>query len=97
MRAFRDITCAAYNTYELPSEEAARGRRNAALTAYSQPGGDERRTGSEKKKKQFNLNTYKFHSLGDYANTIRKFGTIENTSTQQVILTNNLYCVLTFL
>ena len=34
--------------------------------------------------KAFNLNTYKFHSLGDYANTIRQYGTTDSYSTQLV-------------
>lgn len=48
------------------------------------------RTGSSKggarssKKKKLNLNTYKFHSLGDYVATIRLFGTTDSYSTQLV-------------
>src|ERR1700743_3521191 len=36
------------------------------------------------KKKKLNLNTYKFHSLGDYVATIRLFGTTDSYSTQVV-------------
>jgi len=35
-------------------------------------------------KKKLNLNTYKFHSLGDYVATIRLFGTTDSYSTQLV-------------
>jgi len=35
-------------------------------------------------KKTLNLNTYKFHALGDYVATIRLFGTTDSYSTQLV-------------
>ena len=35
-------------------------------------------------KKKLNLNTYKFHALGDYVATIRLFGTTDSYSTQLV-------------
>jgi hypothetical protein len=34
--------------------------------------------------KQFNLNTYKFHALGDYVSMIRMFGTTDSFTTQVV-------------
>jgi hypothetical protein len=37
-----------------------------------------------KKKKPLNLNTYKFHSLGDYVRTIQLFGCTDSFSTQLV-------------
>ena len=40
--------------------------------------------GTSSKKKKLNLNTYKFHSLGDYVSTIRLFGTTDSYSTQVV-------------
>jgi hypothetical protein len=39
---------------------------------------------SSRQPKAFNLNTYKLHSLGDYANTIRQYGTTDSYSTQLV-------------
>ena len=36
------------------------------------------------KEKKLNLNTYKFHALGDYVATIRLFGTTDSYSTQVV-------------
>ncbi|KAJ7015920.1 hypothetical protein C8F04DRAFT_920804, partial [Mycena alexandri] len=33
LRYFTRVTCAAFNTQELPREEAARGRRNAKMAA----------------------------------------------------------------
>lgn len=38
----------------------------------------------KKRKKFFNLSTYTYHALGDYANTIRQFGTTDSYSTQLV-------------
>ena len=38
------------------------------------------------RQKKFNLHTYKFHSLGDYANTIRRYGTTNSYSTETVDL-----------
>jgi len=37
-----------------------------------------------RKKKALNLNTYKFHSLGDYVRTIKLFGCTDSFSTQLV-------------
>jgi hypothetical protein len=87
VRKFYKTTCNHYYTTELPDEYAARGRREAALAAKqnvvrasSTPGG--RRAGP--KYKSLNLSTYKFHALGDYANTIRQRGTTDNYTTQPV-------------
>ena len=46
-----------------------------------------RETGARKggaRSKKLNLNTYKFHALGDYVATIRLFGTTDSYSTQLV-------------
>lgn len=42
------------------------------------------KSSSGRQPKQFNLKTYKFHALGDYCNTIRRFGTTDSYSTQPV-------------
>jgi hypothetical protein len=39
------------------------------------------------KHKSLNLQTYKYHALGDYPNTIRRMGTTDNYSTQPVSIT----------
>lgn len=80
-RRFVKTTCAIYETHELPAETAVRGRRLAALTQK----GQQRSTQVLSSKKAiFQLNTYKFHALGDYAAYIRKYGTTDNYSTQTV-------------
>ena len=76
------MTCKYYVTTELPQEYAVRGRRTAALAA--QKGHPIATTVSKPKRKSLNLSTYKFHSLGDYPNTIRRYGTTDNYSTQIV-------------
>jgi hypothetical protein len=37
-----------------------------------------------RRKKSFNINTYKFHTLGDYVTSIRHFGTTDSYSTEPV-------------
>lgn len=81
LRQFQSKTCAHFDTVELKREVDARKRRQA-------------RTGSganlttpsiiSRKSKSFNLNTYKNHALGDYAETIRKYGTSDLYSTELV-------------
>ncbi len=85
LREFKKVTCDAYITKELPSEEAARGRREAALRANSQAsGGSTRPSAGGKREKKFNLSTYKLHALGDYVNAIRMFGTTDGYTSQVV-------------
>jgi hypothetical protein len=51
-----------------------------------------------RKEKSFNFHTYKFHALGDYVNTIRRFGTTDSYSTEPVSPTSPLFVpVLTYL
>lgn len=40
--------------------------------------------GRTRRLKEFNLNTYKYHSLADYADMIRKYGTTDSYSTELV-------------
>jgi hypothetical protein len=80
LRQFEATTCNSFDTVELPHEETARRRRQAAK--------DPKRKGEDmedgRKCKKFNLSTYKLHALGDYVNTIRQYGTTDNYSTQVV-------------
>jgi hypothetical protein len=80
LRKFRDDTCAAFNTLELPKEKAARQRRAAQRSDMNGtiPESNGPRT------KRFNLATYKFHAMGDYVRTIRLFGTTDSFTTQIV-------------
>jgi hypothetical protein len=71
LRRFCSTTCEAFHTQELPSEEAARGRRRATNRNPSS-------------KKHFNLQSFKPHALGHYVEAIRMFGTTDSYSTQLV-------------
>ena len=45
--------------------------------------------GTRRHRKKFNVNTYKFHLYGDYANTIQIYGTTDSFSTELVSCTCN--------
>jgi hypothetical protein len=96
LRNFSATVCTEYNTRELQREADARQRRQAtaqkppnsgastapvpgpsALPSAQKPVGGRR-------PKALNLNTYKNHSLGDYAATIRMYGTTDSYSTEAV-------------
>jgi len=69
--------CTAYETYKLPSEEAARGHRTAttgARTHHYGPSEDAENPAKKVKRQQlqkvFNLSTYKVHALSNYAQAI---------------------------
>ena len=75
------------------NSNAQKGKKAAAETKSNAQKGTEtttktnpqpQKSSSGKQPKQFNLNTYKFHSLGDYCITIRRFGTTNSYSTQPV-------------
>jgi len=95
VRKFLNATCEAYITLELPREMAVRGRRVAALASKS--GAPVPQKSTEHKRKKLNLQTYKYHALGDYADTIRERGTTDNYSTQSVGLSFIQNKVLIFL
>jgi hypothetical protein len=84
LRKFSSTTCEAYETRDLPSEESARGRRKAALSAKTM--GTPKDASAKKKnhKRMFNLSSYKPHSLPDYTTSIRMYGTTDNYTTQAV-------------
>ena len=70
-----------FETRELPKEAEARKRREAASKNKGKAG-TKRKTANVQVR--FNLSTYKLHSLGDYAETIRQRGTTDSYSTQMV-------------
>jgi hypothetical protein len=82
LRKFRDFTCAAFVTVELPKEKAARQRR----FAQSAKSDNVTPESSGLRVKKFNLSTYKFHAMGDYVRTIKFFGTTDSFTTQIVSL-----------
>jgi hypothetical protein len=78
-RAFARKTCPNFDTRELRSEMEARKRRELKETRVAKT-----RSEANRRVKEFNLQTYKYHSLGDYADTIRQFGTSDSYSTEAV-------------
>ena len=66
---------------ELPEETARRLRRELANI---QSGHRNRPARFRSLPKIFNINTYKFHALGDYGKTIWMFGTADGYTTQVV-------------
>jgi hypothetical protein len=99
-RAFKATVCSSFETHELRQEVEARARRaanQAAKQAGAQKGkgrarnlGQQQTPGSQissnivRRMKVFNFQTYKFHALGDYMSTIRRYGTTDSYSTEPV-------------
>jgi hypothetical protein len=73
-----DIASASASTSASGPQTSA-SNRNAAITNSH---------GGTRRPKTLNLNTYKWHALGDYADTIRKFGTTDSYSTEPVCPSN---------
>ena len=86
LRKFKNDVCSAYATRNLPSEEAARGRRQAAKAQKAGGGAQPPTKTSAKasKLRGFNMETYKLHAFPDYPASIRAYGVTENTSTKNV-------------
>jgi hypothetical protein len=97
LRLFQSKTCPAFSTRELIREKDARvrrqnpksktnGRPSVAVQnpAVQKSAGVSVTRDGGRREKTFNLNTYKFHALGDYAATIRQFGTTDSYSTEMV-------------
>jgi len=81
---------AEFVTRDLPSEEAARGRRKAAkaklqtTTQKKNSKGKQKATSSDSKLCSFGLANYKTHALPNYPKTIRELGTTNGYSTQNM-------------
>lgn len=83
-RHFLRTTCEDYTTFELPQEYKRRARAKAKKDSKSKSKSTSSTTKLEQKRKTWNIGTYKWHSLGDYADTIVTFGTTDSYSTQVV-------------
>ncbi|KAJ6448150.1 hypothetical protein C8R45DRAFT_850455, partial [Mycena sanguinolenta] len=96
LRGFRDYTRDNYATKELPGEVAARSRRKQNK-AKNTPGDSVPRPPPQPlplKGKFLNLDTYKFHALGDYPSTVRFVGTTDSFST--VIVSSFTFLVFSY-
>jgi hypothetical protein len=83
LREFQSKTCSAFKTQELDCEKQARERRkskqaNSTITSRA------KQTTQGYKVKSLNLQTYKFHAIGDYVSSIRQFGTTDSYNTATV-------------
>ena len=88
LRSFISKTCAFYDTRELKREADARKRRKVRKDTLEGTRVDRlplevdsMTEADEPTPKKLNINTYKAHSLGDYARTIRQLGTTDSYST----------------
>ena len=81
LRLFANETCSMYDTVELPREAAARQRRKSKKSSTLNV---QETTEGTRRKKTFNMNTYKHHALGDYVEAIRTYGTCDSYSTGPV-------------
>ena len=86
VRRFKDVTCAAFQTSELPAESGKRLRRAGRRTKGNGQDG----TGNVQTSmgKTFNINTSKLHALGDYIWYIVMYGTTDSYSTAIVSTLN---------
>jgi len=85
MRKFEKYVCSKYDTKDLPSELAARTRRQqrkAMQKPTTTPAPTPAKKGPQQRK--FNMETYKYHALGDYAISIRLHGPLDGYSSQLV-------------
>lgn len=83
LRFFADSTCLAFDTKELQKEKAARERREAKVNATGSTATATPKSSGTRRKK-FSLRNYKYHSLGDFADTVREFGTCDSFSSEPV-------------
>ncbi|KAK7037071.1 hypothetical protein R3P38DRAFT_3480997 [Favolaschia claudopus] len=81
LRRFQRVVCPYYDTRELPSEQAARGRRQAKKASQGK-GKAPMVVRTSAKKKEYSMETYKMHGLGDYVPAIPWVGTTNSWSTQ---------------
>lgn len=81
VRQFQRVTCPSFKTKELPGESAQQQRREVAEI---QMGRRRKPSKGSPLPKALNLNTYKFHALGDYTLMIKTFSTTDSYTTQVV-------------
>lgn len=90
LRKFKKRTCSLFETKELPREVQAREKKKikkATKESAGTPAPEPEAPASKSTKRllrEFKLNTYKNHSLGDYVESIRRYGTTDLYSTEAV-------------
>ena len=81
---FKEETCPRFNTVETDHEYLARRRAAEQRLSHHPTSALQSTSTSGKRSKTFNLLTSKLHTLGDYIETIKMFGTTDSYSTQIV-------------
>lgn len=98
LRKFKKRTCSVFDTKELPRETRARENTRTKDKAAKrrstakQPAAKAKSTTKplvehpkpKPMKREFSLNTYKNHALGDYVEMIRRYGTTDLYTTELV-------------
>ena len=92
LRKFSSDTCAAFSTQELKREALSRHRCKTQAQSSATPTGTSSTVACQPK--TLNLCTYKLHALGDYASSIRMFGSTDSYSTQPVSTHVQVYFIL---
>jgi hypothetical protein len=82
LRQYKRKVCSHFHTQETPAEYTRRMHRFAKQGEQATLNTDNRR--SRTVKKEYNDNTYKHHSLGDYVDAIIRFGATPSLSSQTV-------------
>ena len=96
MRTFRNLT-SWFKTKALSHEIEAQKRAQARAKPPKSSGcSGVAASSSVQQKKKLNLFTPKFHALGDYVQTIQKFGTTDSFSTQ-VVWNLSCQCILVYI
>jgi hypothetical protein len=75
IRWFANKVCGDIEAFETP-KEADKRRRKAAREGSN--------TSKERQPKEFGLERYKLHAIGDYVEHVQLFGTLDNYNTQPV-------------
>ena len=80
---FHNKICPKFQTWELPHEAAT---HQGHTQKNHQSGANTETNNKEPYLKNFNLETYKYHLLGDYIATIHRLGTTDSYSTTMVFM-----------
>lgn len=87
-REFQAKVCSTFVARELPRETRARERKTQPKGTKGNGKTTKSNLSNIGKVKAYNLHTFKHHSLGDYVQTIRDYGTTDSYSTQIVCFIN---------
>lgn len=88
LREFQSKTCSVHPTLELKREANARRRRERKQQSTTSTGlaSTQDHEAKQRQPKEFRLQTYKVHALGDYVATIKRYGTTDSYTSEIVRL-----------